>query len=368
MLKKTIASLACTGLFISSASPLLAQLGSGWTPVTFSTRFEYETNDVLKTISPPPLNFNDPSLHYDTNTSTTVQTFNLLKHTSNRAEIRPNDDYSSGSRQFEADVLISTTTTTNECIHQIFNGPTGPWMLFRENPRDSTRVAVWAGSSLPLFTNNFGVWFHMNSINSLVTGRAYLYCNGQLVWQGSNPGGTFYTKYGLYGTHSDANVATIQFKNVKLYSGGNTNGAGDYSGIYKLQNVASGLVLNNQGSLTNGSKITQWSSSSTSVNLQWTFIPTSGGYYQINCVKSGLDAVVQSASTAAGAGIIQWNFGAAGNDQWLPMPNSGGSFTFINLHSGLVLADPGGSTSTSTQMDQEADNDGSNQKWLLLPQ
>ena len=34
----------------------------------------------------------------------------------------------------------------------------------------------------------------------------------------------------------------------------------DTTGIYQIQNVASGLVLNQQGSLTNGSKITQWSS------------------------------------------------------------------------------------------------------------
>ena len=106
----------------------------------------------------------------------------------------------------------------------------------------------------------------------------------------------------------------------------------------------------------------------TSPNLQWTFIPTSGGYYQINSVKSGKDAVVQSASTANGAGIIQWSFGSAGNDQWKPVANGDGSYTFFNLHSGLVLGDPAGSTSTSTQMDQETANGGSNQKWVLIAQ
>jgi len=104
------------------------------------------------------------------------------------------------------------------------------------------------------------------------------------------------------------------------------------------------------------------------VNLQWKFITTSGGYYQINSVRSGLDAVVQSASTSAGAGIIQWSFGSAGNDQWKPVKNSDGSYTFSNLKSGLVLEDPGSSTSTSTQMDQWTSNGGNNQKWNLLPQ
>jgi len=147
----------------------------------------------------------------------------------------------------------------------------------------------------------------------------------------------------------------------------NLDPVSNFSGNYELQNEASGLVLNNQGLLTNGSAITQWTPGS-SVNLQWTFIPTSGGYYQINSVKSGLDAVVQGASTANGAGIIQWSFGAAGNDQWLPQLNSDGSYTFFNLHSGLVLEDPGSSTNKTTQMDQWGSNSGSNQKWILLPQ
>jgi len=142
----------------------------------------------------------------------------------------------------------------------------------------------------------------------------------------------------------------------------------DTSAIYQIQNEASSLVLNNQGSLTNGSKITQWSSASTSQNLQWKFIATSNGYYQINSVKSGKDAVVQSASTSTGAGIIQWDFGTSGDDQWKPVQNSDGSYTFVNLHSGLVLEDPGSSTSTSTQMDQWTSNGGSNQKWNLLKQ
>jgi regulation of enolase protein 1 (concanavalin A-like superfamily) len=166
--------------------------------------------------------------------------------------------------------------------------------------------------------------------------------------------------------HNNAALNTATFDNVSISApGGNVI---DTSKIYKIQNVASGLVLNNQGSLTNGSKITQWSATSTSSNLNWTFIPTSNGYYQINSVKSGKDAVVQSASTATGAGIIQWTFGSAGNDQWKPVANGDGSYTFFNLHSGLVLADPGASTSTSTQMDQETSNSGSNQRWNLLAQ
>src|SRR5581483_5407525 len=44
----------------------------------------------------------------------------------------------------------------------------------------------------------------------------------------------------------------------------------DTTAVYQLQNEASDLVLNQQGRLTNGSAITQWSSIS-SDNLRWTF-------------------------------------------------------------------------------------------------
>jgi len=163
-----------------------------------------------------------------------------------------------------------------------------------------------------------------------------------------------------------ANSLLSAIDSVIHSSGGGTTL--DTTSIFHLQNLASGLSLNQQGSLTNGSKITQWTSTSTSQNLQWKFIATDSGYYRINSVKSGKDAVVQSASTTAGAGIIQWSFGSAQNDQWKPTLNGDGTYTFVNRHSGLVLEDPGSSTSTSTQMDQWGSNSGSNQKWKLVKQ
>lgn len=141
----------------------------------------------------------------------------------------------------------------------------------------------------------------------------------------------------------------------------------NFAGVFQIKNEASGLVLNNQGSTTNGSAITQWNSIS-STNLDWTFMVTSNGYYQIKSSRSGLDAVVQGASTTNGARIVQWSFGSSGDDQWKPVANSDGSYTFYNLKSGLVLSDPNSSTNKTTQMDQETANGGSNQKWTLLKQ
>ncbi|MDE3099725.1 MAG: RICIN domain-containing protein [Verrucomicrobiota bacterium] len=450
---RMLAVLPATLLLTISAQ---AQIGGGWSVYTPSERFEYESNDIGHSISPPPSYFNNGYCAF-TRTSKTDR-FQLLTHNSNRAEIRANDDYSTGSHQFQAYILIQPPTT-GETVHQIFNGPAGPWLLIKETSAYNGSLHV-GGATASLATNLYGHWFRFNSINDMSDDKTYLYVNGQLVWTGTNPGGTFYTKYGTYGTHSDADTADIIFSNVVFYTGGTptgcsptpivpylqvnggawqqtdtatitsgqsvtfgpqptTGGSWSWSGpngfsstsrqvtvnnitssgnytatyinscgdsssdtfvitvsgggidttaTYHIQNEASGLVLNNQGSTTDGTAITQWSSSSTSDNLKWTFILTSNGYYQINSVKSGLDAVVQSASTSQGAGIIQWSFGSAGNDQWQPQANSDGSYTFVNLHSGLVLEDPASSASTSTQMDQWGSNGGSNQKWKLLKQ
>ena len=345
-----------------------AQVGSGWTQVSFSERLEYETNDILNTISPPPASFTDNFLHYD-NTGG-VETFQLKTSASNRAEIRVNDDYSSGSREFQATIMVVSNTTTGECIHQVFNGSTGPYMLLRQNYLTATNFTVTVGGTLPsgdtggvIFTNNYGTWFQLNTINSLVDGNTYIYYNQRLVWSGANPGGTFYTKYGSYGTHGNSNPAFIQFTNVVLYSGGTTNDP--FAGTWEIQNLTSSKVLNQGGTLTNGSAITQWTEES-SPNLEFTFIPTSNGYYQINSVKSGLDVAVQNAQTTNGAPLIQWSFGSAGNDQWKPVQNSNGSWTFYNLKSGDVLNNTGGSTANGTQYSQWSWLNSSNEEFNLI--
>ena len=208
-------------LILLLAASASAQIGSGWTLQAFSERFEYESNDILITISPPPASFNNGYCEYD-NTGG-VETFQLLSSHSNRAEIRPNDDYSSGSRQFQADVSVSPPSV-DECIHQIFNDSAAPYLLLREetNSNGSLKVALHTGGGASnLATNLYGVWFRLNSINNMNNSNVCLYVNGSLVWSGQNPGGTFYTKYGAYGTHTIP--AQIQFKNVKLFSGGTTN-------------------------------------------------------------------------------------------------------------------------------------------------
>jgi hypothetical protein len=221
-----------------------------------------------------------------------------------------------------------------------------------------TEVTYGSGGSVTAWFDGNQAWTQSGTING---------------GGGGNPDGLW--AVGLYeadwdgGNEGPQNPRIVYDAAITIASDYNDANPANYfpplNGTFELQNEASGLVLNNQGSLTNNSAITQWAETS-SPNLEWTFVATSNGYYQIKSVKSGLDAVVKGASTSDGAGIIQYSFGSSGDDQWLPIENSDGSYTFYNLHSGLVLEDPGSSKSDTTQMDQWSSNGGSNQKWTLI--
>jgi hypothetical protein len=285
--------------------------------------------------------------------------------------MRFNPDFTGGEIQYQANLMVPANENSY-CIMQDHTGdaqsPTyGPVaiMLIWQS-RDGG--SIWNGyTGNEIGKNLGGQYFQLNVDHNVVTHIIKVWINSTLVVTEADNGATdYYFKNGVY----EQNISTpthqmdTYIKNIQEWT---SSGVQNLSGTYEIENEASGKVLNNGGSTTNGSVVSQWTEGS-SVNLQWTFIATSGGYYQINSVKSGKDAVVSGASTANGAGIVQWSFGSSGDDQWLPQLNSDSSYTFVNLHSGKVLEDPGSSGSNGTQMDQNSSNGGSNQKWTLLKQ
>jgi hypothetical protein len=358
--------LIAAALLIGGTLAAHGQMGSGWTQQSYSERLEYHHTGgpSLETISPAPAGFSDNYIAY-TNVNNT-RSFWFKNTDAGRVEIRVNNDYTSGTHQFEGYLTFYKPTSMvaaydHTTASQDFGAATHAAWKLEVHTNNNGQLE---GEGTPILTGVYGQTHRINIIHDMNTATILVFVDGSLLYNQADQGGTsHYTKFGMY---QGGAVTRDTWANVKYFTGGTASGI-DTSAIYQLQNEASGLVLNNQGSLTNGSKITQWTSVS-SDNLRWTFIPTSNGYYQIDSVKSGKDAVVQSASTAQGAGIIQWDFGAAGNDQWKPVQNSDGSFTLYNLHSGLVLEDPGSSASTGTQMDQWGANGGANQQWKLIKQ
>ncbi len=143
----------------------------------------------------------------------------------------------------------------------------------------------------------------------------------------------------------------------------------DLSGTWQIQNLNSGLALNVDGASTsNGAAIIQYPFSSGETNAEWTFVPTSGGYYHILNVNSGEAINVNAASGQAGAEIVQWPPEGMnpGNDQWYVVDNGDGTYSFYNLNSYQALEVPANSTSSGTQLDQWFGNFGANQKFKLI--
>jgi hypothetical protein len=89
-------------------------------------------------------------------------------------------------------------------------------------------------------------------------------------------------------------------------------------GVYKIIGIQSGLALDVFGSGTaNGTLIDIYTYNSTYLNQQWSFSPTSGGYYRLtpgNATGSCLD--VQHSGTTNGTPLEIWTYGGGNSQQW----------------------------------------------------
>lgn len=146
----------------------------------------------------------------------------------------------------------------------------------------------------------------------------------------------------------------------------------NFSGSYEFLNAQSNMALTvSKGSTPNGAAIVQEPYTGASDQL-WTLTPTSGGYYQIKNVGSGLALNVSGSPVASfqeKAAIIQWPaqpMGGQDNDEWMPIRNSNGTYTFYNLNSEQVLDNFGASTTAGNTFDQWVANGTAGQNFSLV--
>jgi len=109
-------------------------------------------------------------------------------------------------------------------------------------------------------------------------------------------------------------------------------------------------VYGNSGSA--GAAIVQWTCNGQS-NQQFQFVPTSGGYGQLQARNSGQVVAVSGGSTTAGTpDIVQQAPNGASSSLWLPVQQSDGSYSFQNQNSGLCLDVYGAGSNLGQQLDQ----------------
>jgi len=363
-----LSTLKIAALFIALtgfAAISQAQIGgSGWSaePVSFNVQWPYNVAEDTR--------YWFTNNIYHCQAFTNDAPFEEGSTTLPRTEQRFNPDYTNGEIQYQS-MEMAPGNENSYCMFQIHTGDaysdtygSTTFMLFWFT-NDGGSVHDYDGTTLA--TNLANTWFQLNVDHNMVTHTIKVWINSDLVWtQQDNGAPDFYLKDGVYEQVNQGGFAepTLEMdtyvKDINIW----TNSG--FSDTYEIQNVTSGQALNNQGSTTNGSPISQWDWVD-SPNLEWNFVPTSNGYYQIQSVKSGLDVVVAHAATTNNAPLIQWSFGSSGDDQWEPVENANGTWTFYNLHSGLTL-NSGGSTMEGAQYSQWAWADSANEEFNLIEQ
>jgi len=135
---------------------------------------------------------------------------------------------------------------------------------------------------------------------------------------------------------------------------------GSSSSYIRIQNRATGLMIDGMGSTPYAAVLRQWGNSG-SYNQQWT-IETSGSYVRIKNRATGL-YIDGMGFTSNGSTANQWGNSNSFNQQWTKEA-SGSYVRFKNRKTGLYL-DGMGRTSDGSEMGQWGNSNSYNQQWSL---
>ena len=137
-----------------------------------------------------------------------------------------------------------------------------------------------------------------------------------------------------------------------------------------IRSVASKLALSVAGGSTAKDAPVVQEADPPGESAVWTLVPTSGGYYQIKNVKSGLFMAVAQDSVQSGAKIVQRPAQGMnpGDDQWMPVRNADSTYSFFNRNSQQALDDPALADEPGTQYGQWFANNSYAQQFNLIPQ
>jgi len=194
---------------------------------------------------------------------------------------------------------------------------------------------------------------------------------GSIYWPGIRTGDS-YAMEQLNGSGTNLTVSNTNTSGLSRLQYGWGVGAGGTdtfypTAYYRLLNLNSGLALDVNGASTaNGAGIIQWPQNGGN-NQQWV-ITANGSYYKITNRNSGLVLDVNSASKTSGAGIIQWPWNGGNNQQWQLTSTSTGVYKVTNLNSGYMLDVNGASTANGASIIQWPWNGGNNQQWTIVQQ
>jgi len=290
------------------ASPMHAQIGSGWSPFSLSSDFiDYEVADAHHQHSVS--SFSLPSCFYTLSGST--ETFGLTTSDSNRIEHDTSHHFNTGTVQFEGYLNLFPGISQQSVVQDFGGGSGGPICMIKGYGRMNGSLVVTRNTSINLITNMFsGITARVNVIHDTVKGMIYIYINGVKKWEGADAGssytGSYNFKYGLYGTFN-ASTKTV-WNNVKFFQGGTTNvSTGNNGGKFEAEDLAvsddtGDTIATNTDGGSNGAYV-QYFSGAVGDYVQFTVPNIAPGTYtlSIGVKKNTNRGIVQTQVNKAGS-------------------------------------------------------------------
>ena len=143
-------------------------------------------------------------------------------------------------------------------------------------------------------------------------------------------------------------------------------------GVYTIQNLASGLVLDGGGSgTTKGTWVVQ-DANSGGTNQQWNVYSLGNGSYEVFGVANGLSLDDDADGTTNGTEIDVYTINVSTGQEWYFTPTSGGYYTIasqdiVNAGGGYCIEPSGGSTSSGAEIVIYTCTDTSAEQWEFVP-
>lgn len=218
---KIVAALMLSAALLSTAH---AQLGTGWSQYNPTKRIHLDNEAGLQTFTWSAyrsVGTGTPCADYTYDAATDTETFRLFDNRTNRSEIRLQNEYSTGSRQFEGYVTFYAPLN-DESLMQIFGSTSGATQLMiRGYAANGGEMRAVSGSH-SLAQNIYGVEQRVNVIHLQedVGNKIFIYINGVLKREMTDGEAvTNYHKYGCYGTLRTAG-AVVKWRAVRSYRDG----------------------------------------------------------------------------------------------------------------------------------------------------
>jgi hypothetical protein len=211
------ASLAIGGAAIAQPSAVagptsLGPIGSGWREHDPERKLQIQSRGEFTNYPRSVTHATGPGGSYDR--AGGVEKFRLFNNGTNRVEVRVQDNYTTGHRQFEGELRVSAPTN-DESAMQIFgnDGSGATTLMIRSYSRNGGTLR---GGGKDLITNIYDKWVRINVTHDATANRYSIYINGSLKVSANGPNGTHYFKYGVYGTLRTSS-AQHEWRNVHFY-------------------------------------------------------------------------------------------------------------------------------------------------------